>query len=84
MKENKVPTVIPFVLDGGLCHAGIPVSSDAIFDDVVNRTVRKILRLRRAEIRHTRIEGLAHRRKAAAVVSVASLTTSHKSVAAVL
>ena len=82
-EENEVPTVIPLCLMR-VMPCGHSRQLDAIFDDVVNRAVRKILRLRRAEIGHTRIERLAHWRKAAAVVSVASLATSHKSVAAVL
>src|SRR5271168_676437 len=82
-KDNKLPTVIPLRLMR-ITPGGHSRQLDAIFDDVMNRAVRKVLRLCRTEIGRTRIEGLAHRRETAAVVSVASLATSQKSVAAIL
>ena len=69
-EQHQMPRIV--IVRPSYAPSGHSREAHAVLDDVVNLTIRKILRLRQAHVRNARIKLLPHLRRAAAVVAMAT------------
>ena len=81
-KENEFPTIA--ILDlVRIAPGGHSRQLHAIFDNVMNFAIRKILGRRGAKVRRARIQRLPYRRQSTSIMAVASLAFGNERISAI-
>src|SRR5258708_6550409 len=68
-EHDKLPAIVVFLLHAPRRHSGKP---NAVVDDVVDLSVREVLRVGQTHVRRLRIKILADLRLSTSVIAVAS------------